>query len=83
MRSYGSILSSATKAFTLAKGNMVTGFIFVELSKAKINDVNRILCSLGAPNEEVCRLYVSVYDSILMALLDKLYQLYANEEKGF
>ena len=49
---------------------MLSLAILVALSKTEINDVNTVLCKLGASNQKVIGLYITMNDALFMNLFN-------------
>ena len=51
---------------------MLLGRVHVELSEAKINDIDVVFGRLSAPDHEVVGLNVTVNDAVLVTFLDSV-----------
>lgn len=66
------VASGARQVLALAERNVLAVRVFVALRETEVDDVNIVLVRVGAANEEVVRLDVSVDDALLVDLLDAL-----------
>ena len=62
---------------------MLSLAILVALSKTEINDVNTVLGKLGASNQKVIGLYITMNDALFMDLFNSLDHLDCNQKYRF
>jgi hypothetical protein len=74
----GSVSGSSSQVLALFAGDVLALTVFVALSEAEINNVDAISGGVGAANQEVVGLDISMNDSLFMDLLNAANHLGAN-----
>ena len=80
VRSDGSVSGRSSQILAILVGNMLTLAVFVALSETEIDDVDIVTGGLGASDQKVIRLDITMDDPLLVHLLDSLDQLDADQE---
>ena len=62
----------ACQVFALTERNVLALRVLVALGKAKVDDVDIILCALVAANQEIIGLDISVDDALFMDFLNAM-----------
>ena len=77
------VSGGSSKILTVLVRNMLALTVFVALGKAEVDDVDVVSGGLGAADQEVIRLDVTMDDSLLMHFLDSLDELRADQQDSF
>ena len=80
VRGDGGVSGRASQVLSVLVGDVLALAIFVALGEPEVDDVDVVAGRLGASNQEVVRLDITVDDPLFMHLLNSLNQLDADQE---